>query len=50
MNMSQLRKWIWKEIQKLERQIDKGGPFYVLEARMQAFQEILDKLGYIKGG
>lgn len=42
--LERLEKWIKKEIAKAERAIDRSGPFYELQSRIEVLEEILEKL------
>jgi hypothetical protein len=41
--LEKLREWLQKQINKCEREIDRGGPFHDLEARKDAFEETLER-------
>ena len=44
MNIEQLIKWLQKEISRCEKEIEKDGPFYVLEAEKEAYEIVLEKI------
>ena len=41
----ELIKWLEKKIRVCENKIDKGEPFYDLESKKEAFEEVLKKIG-----
>ena len=44
MDIDELRKWLLKHIDKVEKQIDRGGPFHALGAQKEILEEVLEKI------
>lgn len=44
MDIDELRKWLLKRIKKIEKHIERGGPFHSLDVQKEVFEEILEKI------
>jgi len=44
MTIEDLERWLLKQIQVCDNKIDRGEPFYYLEARKEAYEKVIDKL------
>lgn len=43
-----LEKWLYKEMDRIDKEIDEGGAFYDLQAEKNAYEAVLEKMWEIR--